>query len=75
MINTASVIGVNVNVFGAGFQKKCIASFSWGGSDTYTLTKAWEVNKNIAQMTGEELSDKDYLILQSIYSSKLDFNL
>ena len=75
MINTASVIGVNVNVFGAGFQKKCIASFSWGESDTYTLTKAWEVNKNIAQMTGEELSDKDYLILQSIYSSKLDFNL
>lgn len=71
MLNTASVVGVNANVFGAGFQKKCIASFSWGVSEIYTLEKAWEVNKNIAQMNGEELSDKDYLILQSIYSSNL----
>tara|TARA_B100001778_G_scaffold325498_1_gene321066 strand:- start:1364 stop:2515 length:1152 start_codon:yes stop_codon:yes gene_type:complete len=71
MLNTASVVGVNANVFGAGFQNKFIASFSWGVSETYTLEKAWEVNKNIAQMNGEELSDKDYLILQSIYSSNL----
>ena len=30
MINTASVLGVNANIFGGGFQKKYIESFSWG---------------------------------------------
>ena len=71
MLNTASVVGVNANVFGSGFQKKIIRSFAWGEGETYALEKAWEVNRNIAQMNGEELSDKDYLILQSIYSSNL----
>jgi UDP-N-acetylglucosamine diphosphorylase/glucosamine-1-phosphate N-acetyltransferase len=31
MFNTGTVAGVNVNVFGAGFQPKHIPSFSWGG--------------------------------------------
>lgn len=32
MFNTGTVVGVNVNVFGAGFQPKYIPSFSWGGN-------------------------------------------
>ena len=75
MLNTASVVGVNANVFGSGFQKKIIRSFAWGEGETYALEKAWEVNKNIAQMNGEELSDADYLIVQNIHSSNLDFDL
>ncbi|MBI34737.1 MAG: glucose-1-phosphate thymidylyltransferase [Flavobacteriales bacterium] len=71
MINTASVIGVNANLFGSGFQKKFVPSFSWGERETYTLSKAWEVNKNIARLTGEELSDEDHLILQAIHSYQL----
>jgi UDP-N-acetylglucosamine diphosphorylase/glucosamine-1-phosphate N-acetyltransferase len=31
LFNTGTVVGVNVNVFGAGFQPKHIPSFSWGG--------------------------------------------
>ena len=75
MINTASLIGVNSNVFGSGFQKKRIASFSWGENEQFTFSKAWEINKNIASMIGEELNDKDYLILQGIHSNHLGFNL
>ena len=71
MLNTASVVGVNANVFGSGFQEKFIPSFTWRESEIYALEKAWEVDKNIAQMHGEELSDKDYLILHSIYSDNL----
>ncbi len=72
MINTASVIGVNSNVFGADFPEKYIPSFSWGKTETYNLTKAWEVNQNIAKMAGKELTDQDYLILQNIHSSDLE---
>ena len=75
MINTASVIGVNSNVFGAGFQKKHVASFSWGENESYALAKAWEVNKNIALMIDEELNEKDYLILKGVHSNHLGFNL
>ena len=75
MINTASLIGVNSNVFGSGFQKKRITSFSWGENEQFTFSKAWEINKNIASMIGEELNDKDYLILQGIHSNHLGFNL
>lgn len=75
MINTASLIGVNSNVFGAGFQKKNIASFAWGENERFTLAKAWDINKNIASMIGEELNDKDYLILQSVHTNHSEFNL
>ena len=33
MINTGSVIGVGVNLFGPGFTRNFIPSFSWGGSN------------------------------------------
>ncbi|MCY7357509.1 MAG: glucose-1-phosphate thymidylyltransferase [Rudanella sp.] len=47
MFNTGTVVGVNVNVYGAGFQPKHIPSFSWGGADTnfmpYRIDKALQV--------------------------------
>lgn len=72
MLNTATVVGVNVNVFGADFPEKYIPSFSWGKTETYNLTKAWEVNQNIAKTEGVELSATDYLILQNVHASDLE---
>lgn len=43
MFNTGTVVGVNANVFGAGFQRNFIPSFSWGGTHgliDYDLKKA-----------------------------------
>ncbi len=49
MFNTGTVVGVNVNVFGAGFQPKHIPSFSWGGAAEgfapYRFEKALKVVK------------------------------
>lgn len=66
MLNTASVIGVNSNVFGVGFPAKQVPSFSWGATETYNLNKAWAVNQNIAKMANEELTAFDFEILKSI---------
>ena len=67
MINTASVIGVNANVFGAGFPAKRVSSFTWGDNEAYLFNKAWETNCNIALMEGEELEQADKLILKNIH--------
>jgi hypothetical protein len=40
MFNTGTVVGVGVNVYGAGFPEKFIPSFSWGGPDTETTSYA-----------------------------------
>ncbi|GAB3167089.1 GlmU family protein [Telluribacter humicola] len=49
MFNTGTVVGVNVNIFGAGFQPKFIPSFTWGGQaegfSTYRFEKAMAVDR------------------------------
>jgi len=39
MINTGSVIGVGVNLFGPGFTRNFVPSFSWGGSNGFAEHK------------------------------------
>lgn len=67
MINTASVIGVNANVFGSGFAEKRVSSFTWGANEAYLFNKAWETNCNIARMVDEDLEQVDKLILKKIH--------
>lgn len=43
MFNTGTVVGVSANIFGSGFPRNFIPSFSWGGASgmtTYSLEKA-----------------------------------
>ena len=48
--NTGTTVGVNCNIFGAGFPRNFIPSFSWGGSQgikEYDLNKAILVAKEV----------------------------
>ncbi|NJB37943.1 GlmU family protein [Croceivirga sp. JEA036] len=48
MFNTGTVVGVNANVFGSGFPRNFIPSYSWGGASgftTYRTNKAFETAK------------------------------
>ncbi|MFU8843908.1 MAG: GlmU family protein [Bacteroidales bacterium] len=45
MFNTGTVVGVNANVFGGGFQRNFVPSFSWGGTTGF---KIFDVNKAIS---------------------------
>jgi len=71
MFNTGTVVGVNVNVFGAGFQPKHIPSFSWGGADTgftdYRLDKALYVARETVARRGLPFTDADEAILRRVY--------
>ncbi len=71
MFNTGTVVGVSSNVFGGGFPRVFIPSFSWGGSSgfsTYKIDKSLETAKAMMMRRGLKLDDKDINILNHIYS-------
>lgn len=52
MFNTGTVVGVNANIFGSGFPRNFIPSFSWGGASgfsEYNIQKAFEVNEKVME--------------------------
>ncbi|WP_025763054.1 putative sugar nucleotidyl transferase [Dyadobacter tibetensis] len=71
MFNTGTVVGVNVNVFGAGFQPKYIPSFSWGGGAEgfalYRLHKALIVAKDTCQRRNVIFGEQEEQILTRIF--------
>jgi UDP-N-acetylglucosamine diphosphorylase/glucosamine-1-phosphate N-acetyltransferase len=71
MFNTGTVVGVSVNVFGGGFQKKHIPSFSWGGAAEgiaeYRLEKALEVVKDTTGRRGVNFEVHDIDMLRHIF--------
>ncbi len=74
MLNTATTVGVNANIFGGDFPPKHIPSFSWGGfklSPKFELEKAFEVAQNMMSRRKIALSDKDKKILTYIFENEL----
>jgi UDP-N-acetylglucosamine diphosphorylase/glucosamine-1-phosphate N-acetyltransferase len=66
MFNTATVVGVSCNVFGADFPSKFIPSFSWGGSngfESFKFNKAIEYANNMMNRRGLALSEEEIEIL------------
>jgi UDP-N-acetylglucosamine diphosphorylase/glucosamine-1-phosphate N-acetyltransferase len=73
MFNTATVIGVSSNIFGAGFPAKFVPSFTWGGAEEsvpFKLDKAIEYANNMMARRGLQLSDAEIGILKHIANTK-----
>lgn len=69
MFNTGTVVGVATNIFGAGFPKKHIPSFTWGGINdfqNYDITKLFHTAHEMMKRRSKELTDKDKQILQKV---------
>ena len=70
MFNTGTVVGVSANIFGSGFPRNFIPSFSWGGAKgftTYLTSKAFEVAQVVMKRRGLELSTQDSAILEQVF--------
>ncbi len=71
MFNTGTVVGVNCNIFGAGYQRNFVHSFSWGsnvgGIRVYDIEKAIEVAEIVQKRRNIEMSNEDKDILRYIY--------
>ncbi|MDX2362638.1 MAG: putative sugar nucleotidyl transferase [Crocinitomicaceae bacterium] len=71
MFNTATVVGVSSNVFGAEFPAKFIPSFEWGThGDHYDFDKAVVSANNMMVRRGKQLSDDEKAILRHIADNK-----
>ncbi len=62
MFNTGTVVGFSSNVFGAGFPRKFIPSFSWGGAQgykEYRLDKAMETAERVMARRNRTFTEAD----------------
>lgn len=69
-INTGTTIGVNANIFGAGFPRNYIRSFSWGGPSgfrTYNLKKAMQVAEKVMARRNVDFTEADKEIFAHIF--------
>ena len=72
MFNTGTVIGVSVNIFGSGFPRNFVPSFSWGGASGFTeykTNKVFEVAEVVMQRRGITFDVKEQAILEHVFEA------
>ncbi len=70
MFNTGTVVGVATNIFGSGFPRNFIPSFSWGGASGFTVfktDKVFETASLVMKRRGITLSPADKAILDQVF--------
>lgn len=70
MFNTGTVVGVGANIFGAGFPRNFLPSFSWGGAqgfETFRFPKFVETANRVLARRGLQLTDAEVSILEAVY--------
>ncbi len=70
MFNTGTVIGVSANIFGTGFPRNFIPSFSWGGAagfSVYKPQKAYEVAALVMSRRKLEFDTTEKKILDKVF--------
>jgi UDP-N-acetylglucosamine diphosphorylase/glucosamine-1-phosphate N-acetyltransferase len=70
MFNTGTVVGVNANIFGSGFPRNFVPSFSWGGAagfTTYKLRDAFEVAARVFERRDKTFDDTEKAILEKVF--------
>jgi len=70
MFNTGTVVGVSANIFGSGFPRNFVPSFSWGGASgftTYLTKKAYETATVMMARRKVEFDAKEEAILNHVF--------
>ncbi len=70
MFNTGTVIGVSANIFGSGFPRNFVPSFSWGGASgftTYITKKAFETARLVMSRRNVVFDEKEAAILEHVF--------
>jgi UDP-N-acetylglucosamine diphosphorylase/glucosamine-1-phosphate N-acetyltransferase len=70
MFNTGTVIGVSANIFGSGFPRNFVPSFSWGGASgfqVYKLPKVFEVASKVFERRKRDFDENEQNILSEVY--------
>ncbi|MES2811751.1 MAG: GlmU family protein [Bacteroidota bacterium] len=70
MFNTGTVVGVSTNIFGSGFPRNFVPSFSWGGASgftTYMTSKAFQTAKIVMARRQVDFTEEDAQILEHVF--------
>ncbi|WNW02145.1 GlmU family protein [Tenacibaculum sp. HL-MS23] len=70
MFNTGTVVGVSANIFGSGFPRNFVPSFSWGGASGFTeykTSKVFEVAEVVMKRRNIEFDEKEKKILEHVF--------
>jgi UDP-N-acetylglucosamine diphosphorylase/glucosamine-1-phosphate N-acetyltransferase len=70
MFNTGTVVGVSANIFGSGFPRNFVPSFSWGGAagfTTYLTKKAFEVAKVVMSRRKVDFTAVEQRLLEKVF--------
>ncbi|WP_431166760.1 GlmU family protein [Tenacibaculum halocynthiae] len=70
MFNTGTVIGVSANIFGSGFPRNFVPSYSWGGASGFTeykTNKVFEVAEVVMKRRDIEFDDQERKILEHVF--------
>ena len=76
MFNTGTVVGVSANLFGSGFPRNFVPSFSWGGSSaysTYKLNKVFEVAEKVMNRRSIDFDETEKKILTEVFELTKSF--
>jgi UDP-N-acetylglucosamine diphosphorylase/glucosamine-1-phosphate N-acetyltransferase len=76
MFNTGTVVGVSANVYGGGYPRNFIPSFSWGGTagfETYRFEKAYDTAQRVTDRRHITLTEEDEKILKHIFDETAKF--
>ncbi len=76
MFNTGTVVGVSTNIFGSGFPRNFVPSFSWGGSSgfsTYITSKAFQTAKIVMARRNIEFTEEYAKILEHVFEETKKF--
>jgi UDP-N-acetylglucosamine diphosphorylase/glucosamine-1-phosphate N-acetyltransferase len=71
MFNTGTVVGVSANIFGAGYPRNFIPSFSWGGAQglkIYPQSQAYETARLVFERRGMVFNETEQRILDHVFA-------
>ncbi len=74
MFNTGTVVGVFCNIYGAGYQRTLIPSFSWGGTHgfkLYNLNKLYKVAEAVMMRRGCVFDETEKDILAYLHRNTI----
>jgi len=76
MFNTGTVVGVGANIFGAGFPRNFVPSFSWGGAqgfETYVLDKFYKMAIAMCKRRNIAFTEVDNAIMVEVFEQSKKF--
>ncbi|MEM9918823.1 MAG: GlmU family protein [Bacteroidota bacterium] len=76
MFNTGTVVGIGANIFGSGYPRNFIPSFSWGGTNgymTHKLSAVKDTARRVMARRKKEFGETEEAIMDRIFEKTAGF--